>query len=539
MKNTLLALLVLSVSLVGCQRQSSDSAAKSSTPVDEFHFNNGAEPESLDPHRSSTHDAAQLSNQLHETLITRANDYFTLRPGIAESWTVSKDGFTWTFKIRENMKWSNGEPMTIEQIRGSFFRAMEPQAANPYINWYSDFIAGADDYIKGIATADKDKLAANVGIRIKDPQTLEITLKKPVSFFGHLIAQPTFAIIHPEMYASGSPRWKSAEMIVSGPYQLKDWRVNQRIVMEKNPNYWDAENVSIPRLVSYPINDQQTTLNMFQSGQLDWTGENTLNSTIVPSLKERPDFHITQAFGTYMYVFNTKRKPFDDVRVRRALSLAINPVEVTDRISKSGVVPAYRLVPPGIPEYKEEVSLPRDMDARIAEAKKLLAEAGFEGGKGFPNVTLLYNTSEAHHRIAQAVQRMWQEALGIRVNLQNAEWKVAVKEMDAGNFDVTRYAWIGDYPDPSTFIDFLQSKSENNHGSFESSVVDESLKAANLEVDSAKRFKLLAKAESALVEEAAVAPIYHYVYYSLMSPRVEGFEANMFGHYSFKDFKKN
>ncbi len=513
------------------------------TPADEFHFNNGAEPEGLDPHKSQSHDAAQLNYQLFDNLISRENDYFTLTPGMAESWSASKDGLTWTFKIRPNLKWSDGTAVTLEQIRASFLRAMDPKVVCPYINWYTDYISGAAEYVANFNNAAKRaESERNFGIKITGPDSLEIKLIKPVAFFGHLLTNPVFAIIPPKMADPDSKAWRDpAQFVSSGAYKLTEWKVNQRIVMEKNPNYWDAAHVKMNKLVSYPINDQQTTLNMYNAGQLDWTGENTLNPTMVPSLKQRPDFKFMQSFGTYFYVFNTRKKPFNNVKVRRAFSLAINPVEITDKISKSGVLPAYRLVPPGIPAYKEPVSLPTDMTARIAEAKTLLAEglkeSGYADGK-LPPVVLLYNTSESHHRIAQAIQRMWKVNLGVDVTIQNSEWKVVLAEQKAGNFDVVRFAWIGDYPDPSTFIDFLQTGSENNNGKYSNKVVDNSLNQANLERDMAKRFKLLATAEKLIVDEAAVAPIYHYVYYSMMSPRISGFTPNMFGHYFFKDLQK-
>lgn len=515
-------------------------ALVTATPANEFHFNNGAEPEGLDPHRSQSHDAAQLNYQMFEQLIGRKNDYFTLRPGLAESWKVSKDGLTWTLKIRPHLKWSNGEPLTLEHIRGSFVRAMDPSVAAPYVNWYTDFIVGAADVVANYNKPGKADAIKNLGVKIVGTDTIEIKLTKPVAFFGHLLTNPVFAIIHPNLYATDSKGWRTAgELISNGAYMLTEWKVNQRIVMEKNPHYWDVANVKIPKLVSYPINDQQTTLNMYNAGQLDWTGENTLNPSIVNSLKSRKDFQYDSAFGTYIYVFNTKKKPFDNPKIRLAFSLAINTPEITDKISKSGVVPAYRLVPPGIPSYKEAVGLPTDMKVRLEKAKALLAEAGYPNGKGLPQITLLYNTTESHHRIAQAIQRMWKEGLGVNVLLKNGEWKVVLAEQKAGNFDIVRFAWIGDFPDPSTFIEFLQTGSDNNNGKFSSKDVDENLRLANMERDPAKRFKLLAKAEKALLDEAAIAPIYHYVWYSLMSPKIGGFKTNMFGHYDFKEFKKN
>jgi len=511
----------------------------SATPADEFHFNNGAEPEGLDPHRTQSHDAAQLNYQMFEQLVSRENDFITVRPGLAESWNVSKDGLTWTFKLRPNLKWSNGEPLTAEQVRGSFLRAMDPKVAAPYVNWHTDFVVGAADLVKEYNSSKRAAAEKAWGVTVTAPDTISIRLVKPVAFFLHLVGNPIYAVVHPSMYDPDAAGWKTpAKFIGNGAYNLTEWRVNQRIVMEKNPNYWDAGKVQIRKVVSYPINDQQTTYNMYNTNQLDWTGENTLNPVMVPSLKPRKDFKYTQSFGTYIYVFNTKKKPFDNPKIRKAFSLAINTPEITDRILKNGVVPAYRLVPPGIPDYKEPVSLPTDMTARLAEAKKLLAEAGYPDGKGLPKITLLYNTQESHHRIAQAIQRMWKEGLNVPVEIRNAEWKVVLAEQKAGNFDVVRFGWIGDYPDPSTFIDFLTTTSENNNGKYSNKEVDESLVKANLERDPAKRYKLLANAERLIIEEAAIAPIYHYVWYSLMSPRVANFEPNLFGHYYIRDFAK-
>lgn len=515
------------------------AALVSSTPADEFHFNNGAEPEGLDPHRTQSHDAAQLNYQTFEMLLSRQADYFTLRPGLAESWQTSKDGLTWTFKLRPNLKWSNGEPLTVEQVRGSFIRAMDPKVASPYVNWYTDYVAGAADFVKEYSSPKRAEAEKNLGITTSGKDTVIIKLNKPVTFFGHLVSNPIYAVVHPTMYSPDAAGWKDpAKFIGNGAYNLTEWRVNQRIVMEKNPNYWDASKVQIRKVVSYPINDQQTTYNMYNTNQLDWTGENTLNPTMVPSLKPRKDFEYTSSFGTYIYVFNTKKKPFDNPKVRKAFTLAINTPEITDKILKNGVVPAYRLVPPGIPAYKEAVAYPEDMKTRLTEAKKLLAEAGFPDAKGLPAITLLYNTQESHHRIAQAIQRMWKEGLNANVELRNAEWKVVLAEQKAGNFDVVRFGWIGDFPDPSTFIDFLTTSSENNNGKYSNKEVDNALIQANLEKDPAKRFKLLAKAEKTILDEAAVAPIYFYVWYSLMSPRVANFKPNLFGHYYFRDLAK-
>lgn len=532
----LLAILTSVLVVAGCQSRE----AGSGSPANEFHFNNGAEPEGLDPHKTSSHDAAQLNINMFEGLVGREADFFTIRPGLAESWTVSNDGLTYTFKLRPGIKWSNGDAITAEQFRQSFIRALDPKVASPYVNWHTDFIAGAADVAKNFDKADARAAAEKTyGVTAPDASTVIIKLKKPVPYFISLLTQPVFVPVHPSMFDANSAAWRNpAEFITSGAYKLGEWKVNERVVLVKNPNYRNAANVKIEKVVSYPISEENTTLNMYRSGQLDWTGENHISSTLVPSLKARDDFKFTETFGTYMYVFNVKRPPLDNPKVRRALALALNTPEITDKVVRSGVTPAYSLVPKGIPTYQSTAALPKEMDARLAEAKKLLAEAGFPDGKGFPKLTILYNTTEGHHKIAQAVQQMWKQNLGLDIQLQNQEWKVFLKEQQAGNFDISRWGWIGDYPDPNTFLETFVTGNENNQGKFSNARFDELVKASISEKDAGKRMKMLADAEAIVIQENPMAPIYHYVYYSLMSPRVEGFKPNMFGHYYFEYLSK-
>lgn len=515
------------------------SRVGSKTAANEFVFNNGAEPETLDPHRMQAHDAAFLANQLHEGLLSRAPDYVTLKPGLAESWEISEDGKTYTFKFREGLKWSNGDPITMEQIRDSIFRSMEPDTANPYGYWLTEYIEGAQEYYDGFSTPKKEELKKKVGVKTSG-RTLTITIKKPVSYFKYFLSQPPYMIVHPSMRGTDADAWKRpGKFISSSAYKLSRWEVNQVIEMEKNPNYWDADSVSIEKVKIFPIEQGLTPLNMYRQGELDWTGDNMISSSAVATLKKRNDFYLDRILGTYMYSFNVKRKPFGDVRVRKALALAVDNRHITDRVIRTGILPTNALVPPVLPGYDTPKFGSEDFSERVEQAKKLLAEAGYPDGKGFPEVTVRYNTSEGHHKVAQAVQQMWKKYLGIDVGIENMEWKVFLKEQQSHNFDISRKGWIGDYPDPATFLEIYTTGNDNNETQWSNKEYDALVKKAVTIIDDEERYKVYKQAEEIWMNEQPGFSIYNYVYYGLMNPEIEGFQPNLTGHYYIRDLEKN
>jgi len=542
----LVSILSFSILALACSRTSSSKAegdaAKQSinfqTAADEFIYNGRAEPDSLDPQKTWAHDSAQIIHQLYEGLITREPDFMTLRPGLASEWTISTDGLTYTFTLRPGVKWSNGEPLTAEQVKGSFIRALDPKLAAPYVRWYTDFIVGANELSKNFNSSKRAEFEKSLGI-IANGNIVTIKLIRPLSYFKYLIAQPPFFVVHPSMYDTSSPAWTSPEKFISnGAYNLSSWKVNDRIVLEKNPNFFEADAVPLKKVVIVVITDENASFNMYQSGKLDWTNNNAIASTMVPGLKGREDFHMDPTLGTYMYVFNTRKKPFNDVKVRRAFQLTVDQPTITDRVLRSGFMPTHRLIPPVIPGYQSLVSNQASMEERIKEAKKLLAEAGYPDGKGFPTVTYRYNTDEGHHKIAQALQAGWQKNLGISVKLENLEWKVFLSEQAQGRFDLVRKGWIGDYPDPNTFLEIFMSHNENNHSGWSNSTYDQLIEGALKIEDEKKRYEAYAQAEKLLFEESPFAAIYHYSYFSLLNPAVKGFIPNPQGLYLLRYFSK-
>ena len=509
------------------------------TPSDQFIFNNGAEPETLDPHRMSAHDAAQLWINMYEGLVVRDSTYSKIEPGIAAKWEISKDGKTYTFTLRPDLKWSNGEPLTADHVRNSFLRSMNPEVLNNFIQWYTDHIEGADAYVKNFKAPNKKEFEDKVGIKVVGKDKVEIKLMKSSVSFIQFLTQQAFSVVHPSMFDTSSDAWKTPSKFISnGPYKLKEWTVNKHVILEKNPYFREAKSVKIPIIVALPINEENVTLNLFKTQEIDWTGENTLSSSMIPSLRSSPEFRILPSFGTYMYLFNVKRKPFDNVKVRRALAMTINRAEIVDKIAKGGQQPTTRVVPPGIKDYKPLIAPPLAFDRQIEQAKKLLAEAGYPDGKGFPESTILYNTTEGHKKIAQAVQQMWKKYLNIDVKLQNQEWKVFLREQENKNFEISRQSWIMDVPDPANMLEIYISGGGNNHTNWSNPEFDRIIRETSSMKDSKKRFAELAKAEKIITDEAPIVPMYHYVFYSMISPRIEGFVPNGFGLYQFRYLAK-
>lgn len=531
---------------LACSRTTSSKAEEASAPpsvssktsTDEFVYNGRAEPDSLDPQKTWSHDSAQIIHQLYEGLITREADFMTLKPGLASEWSVSADGLTYTFKMRPGVKWSNGDAITADQVRGSWLRAMEPKVAAPYLKWFTDFIVGADNFVQNYSSLERAQAEKDLGITATEG-VVSVKLIRPISYFKYLIAQPPFFVVHPSMYDPSSPGWTDpAKFIGNGAYKLALWKVNDRIILNKNSNFYEADGVSISKVTILVITDENAAFNMYQSGKLDWTNNNAISTTMVPGLKGREDFHMDPTLGTYMPIFNVRKKPFNDVRVRRAFALTVDRETITDRVLRAGFKPTHRLIPPVIPGFQSLIPNAAAIDERAIEAKKLLAEAGYPDGKGFPEVVYRYNTDEAHHKIAQALQAGWQKYLGVKIKLDNLEWKVFLTEQKQGRFDIARLGWIGDYPDPNTFLEIYMTKNDNNRTGWGSPVYDKLVEDALKTLDEKKRFELYAQAEKLVFDEAPFVSIYHYSYFSLLNPAVKGFIPNPQGHHHVRYFSK-
>jgi oligopeptide transport system substrate-binding protein len=320
----------------------------------------------------------------------------------------------------------------------------------------------------------------------------------------------------------GYPEWTKAEnAVTNGPYRLTERRLRQKIRMTKNENYWSAADTKINTIDALAVESETTSLNMFMTGEVDWVV--TIPTVVAPELIHRPDFRSAPMMTTNFYRFNTKRKPLDDPRVRQALSMAIDKKAICERILRAGQVPALTLVPPGMANYQSPPGLPYDPE----RARKLLAEAGYPGGAGFPKLQILYNTADIHKAVAEVIQRQWRANLGISMELKNLEWKVFLDALHKMEFDVARSGWTGDYPDPNTFVDMFVKDGVQNETGWSSPEYDQLVAAAAKETNSQTRMQMLHDAEAILTEGAPIIPLYYSVSLNMVQPRVKHFYENL------------
>ena len=364
---------------------------------------------------------------------------------------------------------------------------------------------------------------SSVEIRAIDDQTLVLRLNEPTPYFKQLLAfYPLYPVNRECVEKYGAPNWtKSENIVTNGPYRLEFRRIRDRLRLTKNPHYWDAKNVSLETIDALAITSYTTSLNMYINGQLDWSP--TMPNTIMDLLRKRADFVSAPFMAIYFYRINVKRPPLDKKLVRQALNLAINKQLICDQITAAGQEPARSFVPPQLQGYKGPQCGAHD----VARARQLLAEAGYPNGKGFPKVQILYNTSDSHQEIAEFIQQEWKENLGIDIELRNLELATFLDTLNQGDYSVSRSGWIGDYPDPNTFLDMFVTGGANNQTNWTNSTYDGLIEAAKSESDAAKRMEILQQAEGILMSELPIIPIYFYVSTNLVSPRVKGFSGNI------------
>ncbi len=466
----------------------------------EFIINNGAEPQTLDPSLVSGVPEHRIYMALFEGLVINDPKTCLAAPGVAEKWTVSPDGTKITFKLRKT-KWSDGTPITAQTVVKSWLRTLAPETGAEYAYMVTMAVKGAEAYNAGKAGPEA------VGIKAVDDYTFEVELIGPMPYAVDMMAHYAFAILPMHVIEKYGPDWiKPDKIVVNGPFKLKEWRPKERLVVIKNPTYWDAKNVKLESIVFLPIDDNNTAYNMFKNGEIDWNTGVPLD--MIDEARVRADYQVNPQVATYYYIFNVTRKPFDDVRVRKALAMVLDRNELVTKVTKGGQQPTLAMVPP-MAGYTPAKGNPFNVQA----AQKLLADAGFPNGQGFPKMVLLYNTSEGHKKIAEWAQEQWKKYLNIEVALVNQEWKTFLDtRQNSHDFDFCRAGWVGDYLDPNTFLDMFLSDSGLNDGLFKNAKYDELVRKAATMKAGPDRMKVLQQAEEILVtQEQAVIPLYHYV----------------------------
>lgn len=482
--------------------------------------NNGSEPQSLDPGKIEGVPEANLSRDLFEGLVI--SDPMTGHPipGVAESWE-NKDFKVWTFHLRKEAKWSNGEPVTARDFVYSWQRLVDPATASPYASYPQyGHILNVDAIIEG------KKPPAELGVKALDDHTLEVTLSEPVPYFYKLLVNPAMSPVYQPAVEKWGEKWtQPANIVTNGAYLLKDWVVNERIVMVRNPQYWDNASTVVNQVTYLPISSEVTDVNRYRSGEIDMTYNSMPIELFQKLKKEIPDqVHVDPYLCTYYYEINNQKAPFTDARVRTALKLGLDRDIIVNKVKAQGDLPAFGFTPP----YTDGASLTRpewfswSQDKRNAEAKKLLAEAGYGEGKPL-SFNLLYNSSDLHKKLAIAAASVWKKNLGVNVKLENQEWKTFLDTRHQGNFDVARAGWCADYNEPSSFLNMMLSGNSLNTPHYNSPIFDRIMAETLKVTDESQRADLYNKAEQQLDKDSVIVPVYYYVNARLVKPWVGGY----------------
>jgi oligopeptide transport system substrate-binding protein len=480
---------------------------------DVFSFGNGPEPEKLDPGVMSGQPDGRIARMLFEGLTVPDPRTLEPTPGQAHRWEISPDGRVYTFHLRPGLMWSDGTPLTSRDFLWSWRRVLEPATGSRYASFLFP-VVNAEAFNTG-----ELKDVEQVGLAAPDDSTFVVTLSSPTPYFLFSTQYYTCLPVPRHVIEKYGERWATDRHILgNGPFVLDFHRRRDRFELVKNPRYWDAANVRLDRVIAWTVEDINTSVNLYKTGVFDWNPSGYIPAPFIPLMRKYEDFKSGRYQGVYFYSVNVNKKPLDDVRVRQALSFAIDRDRIASGVLKGSRDPWGNFTPSGYPGYTAPPGVSFDPD----RARRLLAEAGFEGGKGFPGFDLLFNTSEEHRRIAEAVQEMWRQELGIQVRLSNQEWGSYLQATTSVQYDVARRSWIGDYLDPNTFLSIMVTGDGNNRTGWSDPEYDRLVRAAGAEVDAAARMALLARAEARLLEAAAVIPIYHYSTTELIKPYVRG-----------------
>ena len=523
-----LSFLIIFAFVYGC--------SENITPVDSglekqiYHHGNGSEPQGIDPHIVTGVPEHHILISLCEGLTIpnpNPDDMNGYMAGTAESWSVSEDGKEYIFNINENARWSNGDPVTANDFVWSWKRILTASLGSQYPDMLY-YLVGAYEYHNGLTNDFSE-----VGVKAIDQKTLKVNLKNPTPFFLGLLSHYSTWPVHKETvlkYGDIDDRngeWtRPGNFVCNGPFQLKSWELNNKIVVEKNPYYYDASIVKLNEIHYYPVSNVMTEDRMFRAGQLHLTS--TLPSQKCPIyIEENPNLRIDPYMGTYFYRINTNHEALKDVRVRKALAYSIDRELLVDKVTKCGQIPAYSFTPPGSNGFEPKTQIPFDPEL----AKSLLEDAGYSDENPFPKLEILFNTNEDHRKIALAIQQMWQVNLGIEIELVNQDWKVYLNREMIGDFQISRAGWIGDYEDPNTFLDLMRPNRGNNKTGWENKEYDELVEKANTINNQSERYEMLYKAEEILIDNMPIIPLYTYVRSYQLSPDVKGFNPHILDHH--------
>ncbi|MBM7586127.1 oligopeptide transport system substrate-binding protein [Bacillus pakistanensis] len=511
-------ILFILIALSGCGKEEVASGGKTSKDVkQEITANLGGEPYTLDPAFASDTTSFWVISHLYQGLYTYDKDGKIVE-GSANKVDISEDGKTYTFTIREGAKWSNGDPLTAKDFEYSWKRVLNPETA-AYDPSQFYYIKGAEAYNTGKGSVE------DVAIHAKDDKTLVVELKDPVKFFPKVILGEGFLPVNQKVVEANKDWAAEAEGIVTnGAYTVSEWKHNEQLTLQKSGSFWNADNVTMNTIHFKMVADTTTEYQMYKSGELDLvTG---LPAEAVEQEKDNEEYVNFPSFSVYTYTFNVKEEPFTNAKIRRALSFAIDRKALTENILKGGEKPAYGYVANGVEspsgkDFREEAPEYYKFDPK--KAKKLLEEGlKEEGWDKLPEFTLKYNSEGNHKKIAEALQEMFKQNLGLKVNIENQEWKTYIDTFKQKNFQLARMGWGGDFIDPYPVLNLYNTKSSSNFTNWSNPTFDELLAKSLVEQDEKKRFELLHEAETVLMEEMPILPILFSAQNILISKKVEG-----------------
>ena len=488
-----------------------------------------AEPESLDPHKGRSSQAAEVQRDIGEGLVSYTEQGEVV-PGVAKSWEISEEGTTYTFYLRPEARWSNGDPVLAEHFAFSLRRLVKPETASFYAQFLSDLV-NATDIVEG------KKSPQTLGVEAVDDLTLKLYLDRPTPYMLNLLTHPSTFPIHPgAFHEHGESFVRPGNLLSNGAYVLEKWVPGSNIVIRRNDSYWNNAETSIERVAYHVLVDPAAELNRFRAGELHITSSVPPDAFQAVKQQYPDELHVSPTLGVYYYGYNLTKPPFrNSPKLRQALSMAIDRDMLAEKIIGRGEKPAYSWVPPGVANYEPTLMSFASLtqEERNTIARGLLSEAGY-GPDNPLEIEIRYNTSDFHRRVAVAVQSMWRDVLGVEATLVNEEFQVLLANVRSREItQVFRASWIGDYNDAHTFLSIMQSNGSSNTPAYSSSEFDSLVERAANQTDLDRRRLFLEEAERVLLADHAVIPLYFYVSKHLVSPEVSGWGDNVLDyHYS-------
>lgn len=529
-------LAVILVVLMAATVLSACGGASTKSAKEEITVNVGGEPLTIDPSTNSSTDGGTYIMHAFEGL-TKIDKNGKTVAGVAKNWDVSSDGTKYTFHLRDDAKWSDGQPVKAQDFEYSWKRALDPATASEYAYqlWYLK---------NGQAASEGSKKVDEVGVKATDDKTLEVTLEYPTTYFLDLVHFPTYMPLRKDIIDKYKDQWiqKPETYIGNGAYKMTAWNHKDSIVFEKNDQYYDKDSIKLKKITWKLMEDDTAALSSYEAGEVD-----VINGLIpqaeTKNLIDAKKAKVYPMVGTYYVYFNIAKKPLDDARVRKALALAIDRKYIVENVTMAGQKPAVAPVPYQVPgaeagkDFRSEGEALIQETANVTEAQKLLADAGYPGGKGFPEIEIYYNTQSGHKAIMEAIQQQWKTNLGITVKNPVMEWKVLQDKVNNKDFTMARMGWIGDYNDPMTFLDMWTSTSSQNNTNFANKDFDNYILEAKKSNDQKVRMEAMHKAEKIFMDEMPAMPIYYYVSVVLHGDNIKNMNVDMLGftylHYAY------